>query len=106
MKITYDEEVDAMYIQLIDGDHQCRTVSLNDDVALDFDARERLVGIEILDAKRVIGKGKLPKVVADRLMMTAGTTAERVALPATAPDPRPRPSRAMAKSTPRVRKAS
>ena len=56
-----------MYIQLIDGDHQGRTVSLNDDVTLDFDGRERLVGIEILDAKRVIGKGKLPMRTENRV---------------------------------------
>jgi uncharacterized protein YuzE len=72
MKITYDQDVDAMYIQLIEGDHQCRTVCLNEEVALDFDARERLVGIEILDAKRVIGKGKLPRVLVDSLALTKG----------------------------------
>ena len=70
MKITYDEDVDAMYIQLIEGDHEVRTVCLNDDVALDLDARERLVGIEILDAKRVLGKGKLPRVLIDSLALT------------------------------------
>jgi uncharacterized protein YuzE len=63
MKITYDPEVDAMYIQLVDGKHQCRTVCLTDEIALDFGAGETLVGIEILDAKKIVGKGKLPKIV-------------------------------------------
>ena len=71
MKITYDEDVDAMYVQLIDGEHECRTVSLNDDVSLDLDARERLVGIEILDAKRVLGRGKLPRVLIDNMALVA-----------------------------------
>ena len=63
MKITYDPEVDAMYIYLVEGKHECRTVQLNDDINLDFGAAEMLVGIEILDASRVLGKGKLPKLM-------------------------------------------
>lgn len=62
MKITYDPEVDAMYIYLVEGKHECRTVQLNDDINLDFGDGETLVGIEILDATRVLGKGKLPKL--------------------------------------------
>src|SRR2546423_5387588 len=63
MKITYDPEVDAMYIYLVEGKQECRTVQLNDDINLDFGDHERLVGIEILDASRVLGKGKLPKLM-------------------------------------------
>jgi uncharacterized protein YuzE len=96
MKITYDEEVDAMYIQLIDGEHQLRTLGLNDDVALDFDEQERLVGIESLDAKRVIGKGKLPRVVIDSLALAKGASIPAAVAPA---------ARSMTKSTRRFRKA-
>jgi len=99
MKITYDEDVDAMYIQLIEGDHELRTVCLNDDVALDFDERERLVGIEILDAQRVIGKGKLPRVLVDSLALTKGAPAPRS--PA-----RAQKSRTTAKVPGRLRRAS
>jgi len=67
VKISYDPDVDAIYIQLIAGDHECRTVRLSEDVALDFGPGEKLVGIEILDAKKVIGKGKLPRLVIDNL---------------------------------------
>src|SRR3954469_4907383 len=63
MKITYDSEVDAMYISLVEGKHECRTVQLNEDVNLDFGDEETLVGIEILDASRVLGKGKLPRLM-------------------------------------------
>ena len=100
MKITYDEDVDAMYIQLIDGEHECRTVCLNEDVALDFDRRERLVCIAILDARRAIGNGKLPKVLIDSLALTAALA---LAPPSAA---RARPTRTAAKSAGRVRKAS
>src|SRR6267142_3263897 len=63
MKITYDPEVDAMYIYLVEGKQECRTVQLNDDINLDFGDEETLVGIEILDASRVLGKGKLPRLM-------------------------------------------
>jgi len=36
MKISYDPQADAMYIKLIDGENQVRTVNLSDDIALDF----------------------------------------------------------------------
>jgi uncharacterized protein YuzE len=98
MRITYDQDVDAMYIQLIEGDHQVRTVCLNDDVALDFDERERLVGIEVLDAKRVIGKGKLPRVLIDSLALTTGTSSKKSSA-------RAQPSRTTVKSGNRLRRA-
>ena len=67
MKITYDQQVDALYISLQEGPHECRNVRLTDEVTLDFAAGELLVGIEILDAKRVLGGGQLPQVVVDHL---------------------------------------
>jgi len=54
MKITYDEQVDAMYIQLLEGDFQCRTLRLSEVVALDIGPGEKLVGMEILDAKETL----------------------------------------------------
>jgi len=71
MKITYDPEVDAMYIRLLDGDFQCRNVVLTDEITLDFGPAEQLVGIEILDASRVVGQGKLPQIVVDHLPVVA-----------------------------------
>ena len=50
MKISYDKEVDALYIRLLDGDFQCRTVRLSDVVSLNIGPNEQLVGIEVLDA--------------------------------------------------------
>jgi uncharacterized protein YuzE len=34
----------------LNGDFQCRTVRVTDDIALDFAAGEQLVGIEVLGA--------------------------------------------------------
>ncbi len=62
MKITYDKEADALYIRLLEGDHQCRVVRLTDDIALDFAAGEKLVGVEILGASRLFDKPEEPAV--------------------------------------------
>lgn len=63
MKISYDSEIDALYIRLLEGQHECRTVRLNEEIALNIGQGEKLVGIEILDATEVLGIGKLPSVV-------------------------------------------
>lgn len=69
MKISYDPEVDALYIRLIEGNHECRTVRLNEEVALNIGAGERLVGIEILDAKEVLGQGHLPPLLLENIAL-------------------------------------
>jgi uncharacterized protein YuzE len=69
MRISYDPEVDALYIRLIEGNHECRTVRLNEEVALNIGAGERLVGIEILDAKEVLGQGKLPPLLLENIAL-------------------------------------
>jgi uncharacterized protein YuzE len=67
MKISYDAEVDALYIRLLEGRHECRCVRLSDEVALNIGAGEKLVGIEILDAREVLGSGKIPAVLLEGL---------------------------------------
>ncbi len=62
MRITYDKEVDALYIRLLDGEYQCRVVRLTDDIALDFAAGEQLVGIEVLGASRLFKSPETPTV--------------------------------------------
>ncbi|MDO8585765.1 MAG: DUF2283 domain-containing protein [Armatimonadota bacterium] len=67
MKISYDTEVDALYIRLVEGEYECRTLRLNEEIALNIGPGEVLVGIEILDAKQVLGKGELPSVILENL---------------------------------------
>jgi uncharacterized protein YuzE len=67
MRISYDPEVDALYIRLLEGEFQCRTLRLTDEVSLNIGEGEALVGIEILDAKQVLGKGALPTVVLENI---------------------------------------
>ena len=67
MKISYDEEVDALYIRLVEGKHECRNLQLTEDVALNIGAEEMLVGIEVLNAKELLGSGNVPEVVLENL---------------------------------------
>jgi uncharacterized protein YuzE len=67
MKISDDPEIDALYIRLVEGRWPCRTVRSNEDVALNIGTGEMLVGIEILDAKAVLGHGELPPVVLENV---------------------------------------
>ena len=67
MKISYDPEIDALYIRLVEGPHECRTVRLNEDIELNIGEDERLIGIEVLDASSVIGKHDMEKVVVENI---------------------------------------
>ena len=67
MKITYDAEVDALYIRLLEGDHEGRVLQLNDEISLNIGAGEVLVGIEVLDASEVLGSGQVPEIVLENL---------------------------------------
>jgi YD repeat-containing protein len=53
MKITYDAEVDALYIQFLET--TVTTEHLAEGIAADYDAEGRLAGIEILDALKRFG---------------------------------------------------
>lgn len=53
MTISYDREVDALYIRFTET--TVTTKHLSDGVALDYDADGRLAGIEILDAVKRLG---------------------------------------------------
>jgi len=67
MKISYDEEGDALYVRLVEGAHECKTVQLTEAIALNLAEDELLVGIEILDAKETLGSGNIPEVVLENL---------------------------------------
>ncbi len=68
MRITYDSEVDALYIRFIET-----TVTTNhvaEGIAVDYDADGRIAGIEILDAlKRFGSKDVFKKVTLEDLAL-------------------------------------
>ncbi|MBN1659558.1 MAG: DUF2283 domain-containing protein [Anaerolineae bacterium] len=53
MKISYDPEVDALYIQFLDT--TVTTKHLVEGIAADYDADGKLAGLEILDALQRFG---------------------------------------------------
>ena len=59
VNISYDARVDALYIKLIPGKHRAIPKVVDDDIALNFDEQDRLVGIEILDASKRLEPGNL-----------------------------------------------
>ncbi|BDA68830.1 hypothetical protein CAL7716_029960 [Calothrix sp. PCC 7716] len=75
MKISYDQETDSLYIRLVDGYHECRTLRLNDEIALNIGAGEVLVSVEILDASLVLGSGQVPQVVLENIPFQVVSTA-------------------------------
>ena len=53
MKITYDREVDAIYIRFKEA--TVTTKHLGEGIAADYDSEGHLAGIEILDAIKRLG---------------------------------------------------
>jgi uncharacterized protein YuzE len=64
MKIRYDTEADAMYIEirpLEPGTAECR--ELSDEIVADYGPDGKLAGIEILDASRVFSTDELKRII-------------------------------------------
>jgi uncharacterized protein YuzE len=53
VRITYDREVDALYIRF--KETTVTTKHLAESIAADYDSEGRLAGIEILDARKRLG---------------------------------------------------
>lgn len=58
MKVKYDKEADALYIEI--KDTTVTTKRLDDDIAVDYDSEGKIAGIEILSAKERVFGGKKP----------------------------------------------
>jgi len=65
MKVTYDPEVDALYIRLSDEQPvEVTTQRLSEEVAINDAPDGRIVGIEILDASEYISGLKTERKIA------------------------------------------
>ncbi|MAE13662.1 DUF2283 domain-containing protein [Candidatus Woesearchaeota archaeon] len=59
MKLEYDKEVDAAYIYLkfpIKDREVKKTKQVHENINLDFDANGKLIGVEILNATKILNK--------------------------------------------------
>ncbi len=61
MRVTYDPEVDALYIRFLET--TVTTKHLAEGIAADYDAEGRLAGIEILDAMKRFGRDDVMRQV-------------------------------------------
>ena len=61
MKISYDPKVDAMYIRFKSGKYD-HTKKITDDILVDIAKNGKVLGLEILDAKKQFGDIKPEKI--------------------------------------------
>jgi uncharacterized protein YuzE len=57
MRIEYDSDRDLLYMWFgVVGIKAARTITITPGVHADFDADEKLIGLEVLDAMEILGK--------------------------------------------------
>lgn len=61
MRIRYDKKVDALYLRL-DDSKVVQSDEVKPGIVLDFDAKDQVVGIEVLDFKRRVPKADLKRL--------------------------------------------
>ncbi|MBM3984111.1 MAG: DUF2283 domain-containing protein [Planctomycetes bacterium] len=73
MKLTCDAQDDALHLRLAEAPRECRVVRLNDEVAVDCGDGDGIVGVEVLNAHRLLAGGGTP---AARLQNLLGRPAQ------------------------------
>ena len=70
MKIEYDPEADALYIQIREsGPHD--NIDIEDGVTVDVDAEGHIVGVEMLDASKRLSPSDLANITIQGLPFEA-----------------------------------
>ena len=70
MKISYDPEVDALYIKFIDKATQVMVHRLTEDIAINYGSKGEVVGIEVLSAREYLKfAGRRPQLEAENLKL-------------------------------------
>ena len=71
VRIEYDSKADAMYIWLRKARYDI-SEELAENVIIDLDKRGRIIGIEVLDASKNLGKELVDKILnTEKLAVTA-----------------------------------
>lgn len=65
MRVSYDPEVDALYIELKDGATATEGVKVEGGTTLHYDAQGNLVALSVLDACQHLGSESLQRVMVD-----------------------------------------
>jgi uncharacterized protein YuzE len=72
MRISYDPEVDALYIRFLDERVEVTTHRLTEDVAVNYAPDGRIAGVEVLDASEYLLPSRAePQVVVENLVAVA-----------------------------------
>lgn len=74
MKIEYDKEADALYIQLREASVD-NNIDIEEGVTVDLDEKKHIVGIEILDASKRLSLKDLVNITIENLPVEKVETA-------------------------------
>ncbi|MCC6325281.1 MAG: hypothetical protein DCC43_16105 [Candidatus Brocadia sp.] len=74
MKIEYDKEADALYIQLKET-RVFDNIDIEDGVTIDIDEKGHIIGIEILDATQKLSRKDLSNIIIENLPIEKVETA-------------------------------
>ncbi len=66
MKIEYDKEADALYIQLKEA-YVDDNIDLEESITIDLDEKRHVVGIEILDASKKLSLKDIVNITIENL---------------------------------------
>jgi len=69
MKITFDKEADAVYIELNEGEFASNK-KIDEDTIIDLDKNGNILGIELLNVSRRISKDFLSDISVKNLVST------------------------------------
>ena len=67
MKITFDKEADALYIELGNGEFAKNRI-IDEDTIIDLDKNENILGIEILNVSKRVSKDFLSDISVKNLV--------------------------------------
>ena len=82
MRMRYDIEVDALAVEFRPGATSARTVAVAPGVNVDFDAKGRLVTLELLDASRHVPRQALERLPSAKDYLTLAEAARESGLAA------------------------
>ena len=74
MRITYDPEADALYIELRHATPH-DSIDLEEGVTADLDENGHVIGLEVLDARERLGSEALGSIAIEKLPLTLQETA-------------------------------
>ncbi len=72
VRVEYDSKVDAMYIWLRKAKYEI-SEELAENVIIDLDKNGRIIGIEILDITKNIGRELIDKILSTEKLVAAAT---------------------------------